>query len=40
VDKSPFGKRGNGGFKRNNTTLQQEIFENTQGVLERIWGFP
>jgi hypothetical protein len=30
-------KGDEGGFKRNNATLQQEVFENTQGALERIW---
>jgi hypothetical protein len=31
----PFWQGDEGGFKRNNATLQQEAFGNTQGVLER-----
>ena len=36
MDKSPFGKGGKGDLK--GTTLQQETFENIQGVLEKIRG--
>ena len=33
---TPLWKRGGeGGFKRNNATFQQEIFESAQGVLEK-----
>ena len=37
MDNPPLEKGGEGGFKRNNATFQHEIFEDVQGILERIW---
>ena len=35
MDNPPLEKGGEGGFKSNNATFQQEIFESAQGVLEK-----